>query len=157
MTGSQLQKIAFGLALGVMVVALAPAAAETVKIEGFIVGRSGDEIIVKFGSGAELAFQLTDRTKVSDIGELHSPSRKNLAMAALIPGLKVKVEGVHNESRQVLAKSIKFKSGDLDDAKKVAAGMHELKVQSPQQQEELDRQNAELRRKRKPWKSNRRN
>src|SRR5271169_838749 len=144
MTGSQLQKIAFGLALSVIVVALAPsAAAETVKIEGFIVGRSGDEIIVKFGSGAELAFQLTDRTKVSDIGELHSPSRKNLAMAALIPGLKVKVEGVHNESRQVLAKSIKFKGGDLEDAKKIEAGMHELKVQSREQQEELARQNAE--------------
>lgn len=145
MTGSQLQKIAFGLALGVMVVALAAAAAaKTVKIEGFIVGRSADEIIVKIGSDAEMAFQLTDRTKVSDIGELHSPSRKNLAMAALIPGLKVKVEGVYNESRQVLAKSIKFKSGDLEDAKKVEAGMHELKVQSQQQQEELKAQKEAL-------------
>jgi outer membrane protein OmpA-like peptidoglycan-associated protein len=145
MTGSQLQKIAFGLALGVMVVALALAAlAETVKIEGFIVGRSGDEIIVKFGSGAELAFQLTALTKVSEIGELNSPGKKSLAMAALIPGLKVKVEGVHDESRQVLAKSVKFKGGDLEDAKRVQAGMHELKVQSQQQQEEQDRQNAEL-------------
>jgi len=128
-----------------MLLALAPAAiAETVKIEGFIVGRSGDEIVVKFGSGAELAFQLTPLTKVSDIGELHGPGRKEMAMAALIPGLKVKVEGVYNESRQVLAKSIKFKSGDLEDAKKIQAGMHELRVQNVQQQEELDRQNAEL-------------
>jgi hypothetical protein len=39
--------------------------AENVKIEGLIVGRSGDEIILKFGSGAELAFQLTDNTQVS--------------------------------------------------------------------------------------------
>lgn len=145
MRRSSRQRISFGLVLGIMVLMFAlPAAAETVKIEGFIVGRSGDEIIVRFGSGAELAFQLTERTKVSDIGELQAPGRKEMAMAALIPGLKVKIEGVYNESRQVLAKSIKFKSGDLEDAKKIQAGMHELKVQNEQQQEELDRQNAEL-------------
>jgi outer membrane protein OmpA-like peptidoglycan-associated protein len=145
MTGPSLQKIRESAVLWFLVVILnSPALAETVKIEGFIVGRSGDEIIVKFGSGAELAFQLTDRTKVSDIGELHTPRRKQLAMAALIPGLKVKIEGVYSETRQVLATSIKFKGGDLEDAKKIQAGMHELKVQTEQHQEELDRQNAEL-------------
>ena len=107
MTGSQHHKRALGLILGVIVFSLAPAAeAEKVKIEGFIVGRSGDEVVVKFGNGAELAFQLTDRTKVSGIGELQTATRKELAMAALIPGLKVKVEGVYNERRQVLATSI---------------------------------------------------
>jgi len=141
----QLQKIAFGWALVVLFLAfVAAATAETVKIEGHIVGRSGDEIIVQFGSGAEMAFQLTDRTKVSDIGQLHTPTRKNLAMAALIPGLKVKVEGVYSETRQVLATSIKFKGGDLEDAQKIQAGTHELRVQNEQHQEELDRQNAEL-------------
>jgi outer membrane protein OmpA-like peptidoglycan-associated protein len=99
---------------------------------------------VKFGNGAELGLHLTDRTKVSDIGELQSPTQKSLAMAALIPGLKVKVEGYYGENRAVFAKSIKFKGGDLEDAKKIQAGMHELKVENQQQQEELDRQNAEL-------------
>jgi hypothetical protein len=72
---------------------------ETVKIEGIISGRSGDEIIVRFGGGAELAFQLTDNTQVSQIGGLFNARRKQMAMAALIPGLKVKVEGVYNEQR----------------------------------------------------------
>jgi outer membrane protein OmpA-like peptidoglycan-associated protein len=145
MTNTHHHKKAFGLVSGLILFAFtSAAAAETVKVEGFIAGRSGDEIIVKFGSGAELAFKMTDRTKVSDIGELHSPTRKSLAMAALIPGLKVKVEGVYNDNRQVLAKSIKFKSGDLEDAKKIQAGMHELRVENQQQQEELDRQNGEL-------------
>jgi outer membrane protein OmpA-like peptidoglycan-associated protein len=145
MRRSNLQKIASRIVLCVIVCAFsATMAAETVKTEGFIVGRSGDEIIVKFGGGAELAFQLTDRTKVSDIGELHTPSRKDMAMAALLPGLKVKVEGVYNERRQVLATKINFKGGDLEDAKKIQAGMHELKLQNMQQQEELDRQNGEL-------------
>jgi hypothetical protein len=50
-------------------------AAENVKIEGIIVGTSGDEIIVRFGSGAELAFQLTDNTQVSQIGGLFNDRR----------------------------------------------------------------------------------
>src|SRR5271169_1380699 len=67
-----------------------------------------------------------------------------MAMAALIPGLKVKVEGVYNEHRQVLATSIKFKGGDLEDAQKVQAGMHQTKMQAQQNKEELERQTAEL-------------
>ena len=118
--------------------------AESVKVEGIIVGRSGDEIIVRFGSGAELALQLTDNTQVSQIDGLFNARRKQMAMAALVPGLKVKVEGVYNEQRQVLATKINFKGEDLEDAQKVQAGMHQLKVQNEQQQEELDRQNAEL-------------
>lgn len=67
-----------------------------------------------------------------------------MAMAALIPGLKVKVEGVYNQQRQVLATKVNFKGGDLEDAKKSQAAMRELKVQNAQQQEELDRKSAEL-------------
>lgn len=118
--------------------------AESVKVEGLIVGRSGDEIIVRFGSGAELAFQLTDHTQVSQVGGLINARKKQMAMVVLIPGLKVKVEGVYNEQRQVLATKINFKGSDLEDAQKMQAGMHPLKVQNEQQQEELDRQNAEL-------------
>ena len=117
-------------------------AAETVKIEGIISGRSGDEIIVRFGGGAELAFQLTDNTQVSQIGGLFNARRKQMAMAALIPGLKVKVEGVYNEQRQVLATKINFKGDDLEGAQKIQAGMHEIKMQAQQNKEE--RQNAEL-------------
>ena len=119
-------------------------AAENVKIEGLIVGRSGDEIIVKFGSGAELAFQLTDNTQVSQIGGLFNARRKQMAMAALIPGLKVTVEGVYNEQRQVLATKINFKGDDLEDAQKMQAGMQPLKVQNEQQQAELQAQKEAL-------------
>jgi outer membrane protein OmpA-like peptidoglycan-associated protein len=145
MTKTSLQSIALGVALGFLVFAFrAPLAAETVKIEGLIVGRNGDEITVQFASGAELTFVLTDKTEVSQVGELSDPRRMNMAMAVLIPGLKVKAEGVYNEQRQVLATSIKFKGGDLEDAQKMQAGMREVKVENQQQQEELDRKTAEL-------------
>jgi OmpA-OmpF porin, OOP family len=143
MTRSNLQKIASSVVLGVIALACsAETSDEKVKVEGLIVGRSGDEIVVQFSGGAELAFQLTDRTEVSQVGGLFR--KKEMAMAALIPGLKVKAEGVYNEQRQVLATSIQFKGGDLEDAQKMQAGMKELKVQNEQQQEDLDRKSAEL-------------
>ena len=145
MTTPLLHRIRGSVALCLLLVALCTLmAAETVKIEGIIVGRSGDEIIVRFGSGAELAFQLTENTQVSQVGGLFNARRKQLAMAALIPGLKVKVEGVYNEQRQVLATKINFKGDDLEDAQKIQAGMHETKMQAQQNKEELERQNAEL-------------
>jgi hypothetical protein len=119
------------------------AAAEIVKIEAIIVGKSGDEVIVPFGSGAELAFQLTDNTQVSQVGGPFNARRKPLALAALILGLKAKAEGVY-EQRQVLATKMNFKGDDLEDAQKIQAGMHETKTQAQPNKEELERQNAEL-------------
>ena len=145
MARSNLNKPASFAILSVIVLALSTAvAAETVKIEGLIVGRSGDEVTVQFGSGAEMTFILTERTEVSQVGELSDSRRMSLAMTVLIPGLKVKVEGVYGEQHQVFATSIKFKKDDLEDAQKVQAGMHPVKVENAQQQQELERQNAEL-------------
>jgi len=53
-------------------------AAGTVKIAGLIVGRSGDEMIVQFGSGGELAFLFTDSTQVSQIGGLFKRAGKDV-------------------------------------------------------------------------------
>jgi hypothetical protein len=94
MTRFDLHKTASRLAGCFLIFAfVATIVAETVKIEGLIVGRSGDEMVVQFGSGAELAFQLNDNTKVSQVGGLFKASRTQMSMAALIPGLKVKAEG----------------------------------------------------------------
>jgi peptidoglycan hydrolase CwlO-like protein len=61
-------------------------------------------------------------------------------MAALIPGLKVKVEGTYTETRLLVATKVTFNGGDLQDAEKVQAGMHETKMQTQQNKEELERQ-----------------
>ena len=89
-------------------------------------------------------FQLTENTKVSQVGKLSNSARKHMAKAALIPGLKVKVEGVYSESRQVLAMSIKFKDDDLEHAQVVQAGLQETKMQTQENKEELERHSAEL-------------
>src|SRR6516162_10302815 len=127
-----------------LVVLTSVAIAENVKIEGLIVGRSGDEMIVKFGSGAELTFQLTDDTKVTQVGGLFKAQRQQKSMAALIPGLKIQVEGTYNEQRQVIATSVKFNGDDLEQAESAQAAVYQTKMQAQANQEELEKQNAEL-------------
>ena len=136
-------RIASRATLLVIVLAFATAlSAENVKVEGLIVGRSGDEMIVQFGSGAELAFMLTDSTQVSQVAGAFKARKKQMSMAALIPGLKVQVEGTYNEQRQVLATSIKFKGSDLEQAQKIQAG---TRMQAQQTKEELEKHAEALR------------
>jgi outer membrane protein OmpA-like peptidoglycan-associated protein len=67
-----------------------------------------------------------------------------MSMAALIPGLQVKVEGTFNDQKQLEAKSVSFTGNDLERAEAIQAGMHETKVQAQQNTEQLEKQNAEL-------------
>lgn len=115
-----------------------------VKVEGFIIGRSGDEMIVQYGGGAELAFQLTDSTNVAQVGGLFKASRTRMSMAALIPGLKVKAEGTYTPDRLLVATKVTFGGDDLERAQSAEAGMHETKMQTQQNAAELEKQNAEL-------------
>lgn len=119
-------------------------AAQTVKIEGLIKARAGDEMIVQVNQSAEQAFLLTDQTRVQQVGGLFKASRKDMSMAALIPGLKVKAQGTYNDQRQLVATSVKFSGDDLEQAEAIQAGTHEMKEQNAQQQEELERQKAAL-------------
>jgi len=108
--------------------------AESVKVEGLITARSADEMIVQIARGAELAFQLTDRTKVSGYP----------GMAGLIPGLKVKVEGTYTETRLLVATSIKYKEKDYKEAEAIEAGTLHLKMQAQEHTAELERQKQAL-------------
>ena len=120
------------------------AAAQSVKVEGMVKARNGDTMIVQSSSSPNLTVLLTDDTKVGQIQGVFQARRKEMSMAALIPGLEVKVEGTYDNQNQFVAKSVSFKGNDLEDAEKIQAGMHETKVQAQQNQEELEKQNAKL-------------
>jgi outer membrane protein OmpA-like peptidoglycan-associated protein len=129
----------FGLAL------FGPAAAaQSVKVEGLIKARNGDTMIVKTSGSSDLTVLLTDSTKVGQVQGVFQARRKQMSMAALIPGLTVKAEGTYNDQNQLVATSVSFKGNDLEDAEKIEAGMHETKVQVQQNKEELEKQNAAL-------------
>jgi OmpA-OmpF porin, OOP family len=131
----------FVFALGL---AFAAIAGDTVKVEGLIQSRSGDTMILKTPTSDELTIVLTDSTSVSQVQGLLQARRKEKAVAALIPGLAVKVEGNYNDKRQLVAKSITFKGNDLEQAEAIQAGMHETQAQTKQNAAELEQHNAEL-------------
>jgi OmpA-OmpF porin, OOP family len=123
---------------------ISAAAADNVKVEGFIKSRDGDRMVLQTPQSPSLVFLLTDDTTVGQVQGVLQSRRKDMSMAALIPGLKVKVEGAYNEQNELIAKSVSFKGNDLQQAQSVQAGMHETKMQGQQNKEELERHKAEL-------------
>jgi OmpA-OmpF porin, OOP family len=119
-------------------------AAQSVKIEGPIKSRNGDTMIVKSPGSPDVTVQLTESTEVGQVQGVLQARRKQMSMAALIPGLTVKVEGTYNDQNQLVAKSVSFKGNDLEDAQKIEAGMHETKVEAERQNAALKAQNEAL-------------
>jgi len=118
--------------------------AQTTKVEGLIQARDGDKMILKTSDSPKFIVLLTDSTDVGQVQGMFKARKKEMSMAALIPGLQVKVEGTYNDHDQLVAKSVSFKGNDLKQAEAIEAGMHETKVEVQQTKEELERQNAAL-------------
>ncbi len=131
------------LALISTVVPLTLAAQQTVKVEGLIKGRSGDLVILQTKNNPDLVVELTDGTDVGQVQGMLKARNKKMSMAALIPGLAIKVEGYYHDS-QLMAQTVRFKGNDLKQAEAIEAGMHETKLQTQQNQEELEKHKAEL-------------
>lgn len=116
----------------------ASSVADTVKVEGLIKSRDGDTMVVQTSNASNLVVLLTDHTEVGQIQGVLKARRKEMSMAALIPGLAVRVEGNLNNQNQLVAKLVKFKGNDLKQAEAIQAGMHESQEDLKKQQAELD-------------------
>jgi outer membrane protein OmpA-like peptidoglycan-associated protein len=146
MNQPNLNKIVRSVLLSALALALfgPVVAAQSVKIEGLIKSRNGDTMIVKSSGSPDVTVQLTDSTQVGQVQGVFKARRKQMSMAALIPGLAVKVEGTYDSQNLLVAKSVSFKGNDLEDAEKIEAGMHETKQELQTQKEELKAQNEAL-------------
>ena len=118
--------------------------AQSVKVEGLIKGRDGDTMILQTSDSPNLVVRLTDNTQVGQVQGVLKARRKEMSMAALIPGLAVKVEGPYNEQNQLVATSVSFKGNDLERAQSIQAGLHETQAQAQQNTAELEKQNTAL-------------
>lgn len=118
--------------------------AQTAKVEGLIKGRNGDTMILQTADSPKLVVVLTDSTDVAQVVGALKARRKQMSMAALVPGLAVQVEGTYNDQNQLVAAKVRFKGNDLEQAQSIQAGMHETQVQTQQNQAELEKQNALL-------------
>ncbi len=122
------------------------AAAQTAKAEGLITGRSGETMTLQTQDSSKVVVVLTDDTQVAQIQGIFKARRKQMSMAALIPGLQVQVEGAYNAQNQLVASSIKFKGNDLEDAQTIQAGLQPTKEQVEQTQQQLAEQQAAIER-----------
>ena len=110
------------------------------KLDGIITGRSGDTMTVKTDQGSVVAV-LTANTDVSARKGRLGLIRKEAAATALIPGLKVGIEGVGDDKGQLHPTKVRFLSGDLETARAIEAGLAETedKVAANQQGIEANR------------------
>ena len=120
------------------------AVAQSLKVEGVIKARSGNTMTLQTQDQPKLVVILNDQTQVSQVEGVFKARRKEMSMAALIPGLAVQVEGTYNADNQLVATSVKFKGEALEQAQAIQAGVHETQVQAAANQASLEEQNAAL-------------
>jgi OmpA-OmpF porin, OOP family len=142
---SMRMRIVLGL-LTMCFVALLSANAQSdkTKVKGLITARTGDTIVLKTTDGSSITVTLDDDTKVQQPKGL-GVRKKQMSAAALIPGLKVSVDGTSQDATHVLAKSITFDKDDLQTAEMIQAGLNptEQKVATNQQNIAENKQNIE--------------
>ena len=114
------------------------------KIEGLIKGRSGATIILQTTDSPKVIVLLTDSTDVAQVQGVLKVRKKGMSMAALIPGLPIQVEGAYDAQNQLVAKTVRFKGNDLEQAQAIQAGLSGTAQQAQQNKEELEKQNAAL-------------
>ena len=118
--------------------------AEDVKVEGVIKGRSGNTLVLQTSDSPKVIVLLTDSTDVGQLQGALKARNKKMSMAALIPGLPIRVKGSYDAENQLVANTIRFKGNDLEQAQAIEAGVHEMAQQTAAHQSELERQNALL-------------
>src|SRR5258708_2068168 len=134
MSQFDVRRIAYRVSLSLVGLALLSqiVTAQSVKVEGLIKARNGDTMILQTSDSPNLTVLLTDNSKVGQVQGVFKARRKQMSMAALIPGLAVKVEGTYNDQNELVATSVSFKGNDLEQAEAIEAGKHQKKGQGPQ-------------------------
>jgi outer membrane protein OmpA-like peptidoglycan-associated protein len=107
------------------------------KLDGIITARAGDTMTVKTDQGNVVAV-LTANTDVSARKGRLGLIRKDAAATALIPGLKVGVEGVGDDKGQLITTKVRFLSGDLETARAIEAGLAETEAQVAANQQGIE-------------------
>jgi hypothetical protein len=94
---------------------------QKVKIQGLVTGRTGDTLKVKTNDG-NVTVVLTDDTKVRKPKGL-GLRKTQMSFMALIPGLKISVDGFKDEQSRLVADTITFSGDDLKTAESIQAGL----------------------------------
>jgi len=144
MHGKQIRMILGLLTVCLVALPSANGQGDKTKVKGLITARTGDTIVLKATDGTSVTVTLDDDTKVQQPKGL-GVRKKQMSAAALIPGLKVSVDGTSQDATHILAKSITFDKDDLQTAEMIHAGLNPTyqKVAANQQSIGENKQNIE--------------
>lgn len=120
---SKRSRILTGLLTVCFVALISAHAQEKTKVKGLITQRAGETIVLKTTDGTTVTVLLDDDTKVQQPKGL-GIRKQTMSAAALIPGLKVSVDGTSQDATHVLAKTIAFGKDDLQTAEMIQAGLN---------------------------------
>jgi outer membrane protein OmpA-like peptidoglycan-associated protein len=126
-----------------MVAVSTAAFAQSLKVKGVIVSRAGNTMTLKADTG-NVVVVLNDNTDVQQLQGALKARKKEMSMAALIPGLACEVQGSYNAQNQLVAQWVRFTGEDLEQAQSAQAAVHETAVQSAANQAALQKQADEL-------------
>ena len=101
--------------LGISSVALA-----ATHVRGVVTGRTTDGSLMVRTDDADIAIVLNENTKVRETSGMRSIK---VDVASLIPGLRVDVEGMYQDTIRLLADQITFTRYDLKIARNIQAGL----------------------------------
>jgi outer membrane protein OmpA-like peptidoglycan-associated protein len=99
------------------------AAGDKAQVKGMIVTRTGETLIVN-GPDGKITVVLTDATRTKDDVGLFGLDKKEMSSVVLIPGVKLKVDGVSDDQGRVVAKTITVDGDDLETAEMIQSGLH---------------------------------
>lgn len=118
-------RITVSLAVACFLVGLGAlsASGEETQAKGMIISRTGETLIVR-GANGKVTVLLTENTRTKDDRGLFGLGKEEMADTVLIPGLKVKVDGVTDNEGRVVAKTITVDGDDLETAEMIQAGLH---------------------------------
>jgi len=119
-------------------------AAQSSKVKGNIINRAGNHMTMKTSDGTNVVVVLNDNTDVQQVEGVLKARKKDMAMAALIPGLNCEVQGTYNAQNQLVADWVRFTGEALEQAQAAQAAVHETAVQAAANQADLERQNQAL-------------
>jgi len=120
------------------------ARAQQVTVEGLVIGRDGPSMSVKTADSPRVTVLLSDTTKATEKGGFLGLDRKQLGVAALMPGMSVKVEGSYDADHQLIAKKVAFSRNSLNTAKQIDAGLNPVNSQMAAQSDQLRSQRRDL-------------
>ncbi len=121
-----------------MVAGLALSAhAQKAEVDGMIIGRDGATMYVKTTDSPRQIVVLSDSTKATQKGGFLGVGKKELGVAALVPGLEVKVEGTYDSDHKLNANKVEFSRSSMKTAKQIDAGLDPVNGKLAQQEDQL--------------------